>query len=190
MNKTKKNIYFVTGNQGKFEEVKSFIDKNEPNIILKQFKTEIPEIQTLDQKAIAIQKAIKAWEIVQKPLIIDDSAIYFENYYKFPGIMTKYVFKGLGFEGMVKLVEEGNKAIFLLYLVYINGPKSFKIFEGKCSGNLTKPIKFYGNTNLPYDCFFIPFSTNKTYAQMRKTKEGEKYFHRIKALKKFIKWWN
>lgn len=184
----KKIIYYVTGNQGKFEQVKGYIEKYNPNILLKQFKAEIPEIQTLDQKSIALDKAQKAWILLKKPLIIDDSAIYFEKYNKFPGTLTRYVFEGIGFDGILKLIDAGDKATFLLYLVYVGGPKSFKIFEGKCAGKLIKPKKFSGHKELPYSCLFIPSGSKKTYVQLHGTKEGNKYLYRLKALQKFLKW--
>lgn len=184
----KKIIYYATDNQGKFEQVKNYIGKHNPHITIKQFKAEISEIQTLDQKKIALDKAQKAWALLKKPLIIDDSAIYFEKYNKFPGTLTRYIFEGIGFNGILSLIDVGDKATFLLYLVYIDGPKSFKIFKGKCSGTLTKPKKFSGHEKLPYSCLFIPDGSKKTYAQLHGTKEGNKYLYRLKALKKFLKW--
>jgi XTP/dITP diphosphohydrolase len=184
----KKTIYYATGNHGKFEQVKNYLEAHNPNILLKQFKAEIQEIQTLDQKEIALDKAQKAWSLLKKPLIIDDSAIYFDKYNKFPGTLTRYVFDGLGFDGILKLINQGDRATFLLYLVYIDGPKSFKIFEGKCEGKLIKPKKFSGHEKLPYSCLFVPTGSTKTYAQLFGTKEGNKYLYRIKALKKFVAW--
>ena len=185
----KKTIYYVTGNRGKFDEVKGFIEKHEPQLQVLQFEADIPEIQTIDQKTIAIDKALKAWAILKKPLIIDDSGIYFEKQNKFPGTMTKQVFEGIGFDGIIKLIETGDKATFRLYMVYIDAPDSFELFEGVCEGTLTKPKEFYGNPKLPYDCFFIPNGTDKSYAQLRNTPEGNKYFYRIKALKQFLEWY-
>ena len=182
-------IYYVTSNQGKFEEIKHFIKSNNLPIDLQQLEADIPEIQTLDQKAIAVDKAIKAWEILQKPLIIDDAAIYFEKYNKFPGTLSKFVSLGIGHEGLKKLIEDGDKATFLLYVVYISSPTNFKVFEGKCEGILKKPKEFYGSQNLPYDCLFVPNGTTETYADMRNTDEGNKFFYRIKALKQFLEWY-
>ena len=184
-----KEIYYVTTNDGKFEEVADFIQRNEPQIKLKQFKTDIPEIQILDQKAIAIDKAKKAWNIIKKPLLIDDAAIYFEKYNNFPGTLTKHVAQGIGFEGIKKLIDSEDKATLLLHMVYIDTPEKVTIFEGKSEGTLIKPEKFSGNPNLPFGCFFIPNGSTKTLTQMKKTKEGDKYNHRLKALKEFLKWW-
>ena len=186
----KKEIYYTTSNPGKFEEVKGFIEKNEPNIEIKRFEADIPEIQTLDQKMIAVDKAIKAWELLQKPLLVDDSAIYFEKYNKFPGTLSKYVSLGIGIEGIKNLFEVGDKATFLVYLSYIEGPNSLKVFEGRCEGHLVKQKNFTANPNLPYDAIFVPEGIEKTYAQIRNTAEGEKYLYRTRAVKNFLEWYS
>lgn len=182
-------IYFATGNQSKFKEIKTYIEKNVPGIIVKQFNADIPEIQTMDQREISINKALAAWEILKKPLIVDDAGIYFEKYHEFPGTMTKYIYEGIGFAGIKKLVNNGDKAFFRLYITYIDGPESFKIFEGKAEGVMQMPETFNGDPKLPYACMFIPNGSNKNYDQLRHTKEGEKYLYRIKALKAFINWY-
>ena len=184
-----KEIYYVTTNDGKYEEVQEFIQKNNPEIKLKQFKIDIDEIQSLSQKKIALDKAKKAWDIVKKPLLIDDAAIYFEKYNNFPGTLSKFVSLGIGFEGIKKLINTGDKAYFLLHMIYVDKKDSITIFEGKCEGTLVQPKEFSGNPSLPYDCVFVPNGTNKTYAQIRNTKESEKYLYRIQALKKFLNWY-
>ncbi|MFC1894958.1 non-canonical purine NTP pyrophosphatase [Candidatus Dependentiae bacterium] len=182
-------IYYVTSNDGKFEEVQQFIEKNKPNIKLKQFKIDIEEIQSFDQKKIAIDKARKAWHAVKKPLLIDDAAIYFEKYNNFPGTLSKYVSLGIGFEGIKKLIEVGDKAFKMLHMIYIDHLDSITIFEEKCYGTLVKPKKFIGNPSLPFDCVFLPQGSKKTYAELRNTKESDNFFHRINALKNFLKWY-
>ena len=185
----KNEIYFVTGNSGKFKEVKTYIEKYVPEIELTQFKADIPEIQSMDQKEICIDKALKAWEILKKPLIVDDGAIYFEKYNKFPGTMTKYVYEGLGFDGIFKLIEDGDKAYFLLQIAYIKNPENIISFEGKSEGIIKKFEKFTGDPSLPYASFFIPNGSSKFYEELRNTKEGEPFMHRIKALKAFVDWY-
>ncbi len=184
-----KEICYVTSNDGKFEEVSGFIEKNEPSIKIKQFKTDIEEIQSLDQKEIAIDKARKAFELIKKPLLIDDSAIYFEKYNNFPGTLSKYISLGIGIEGIKKLIDEKDKAYFMLHMIYIDDPENITIFEGKCEGTLTKPKELSGCPTLPYDCIFIPNGIDKTYAQIRNTPEGDKYLYRLQALQKFLKWY-
>jgi non-canonical purine NTP pyrophosphatase (RdgB/HAM1 family) len=183
-------IAYVTTNTGKFKDVHDFCAIHAPDITLEQVPIEIEEIQSIDQKAIAIDKVKKAWEIAKRPLLIDDAAIYFERYNKFPGTLSKFVFKGIGFEGIKRLIDEGDKAFFLLYLVYITGPDEIYIFEGRADGILTKPDVFDATPELPFDTFFIPNGSTKTYSKLRGTSEWHKYFYRLCAFKKFIAWYN
>ncbi len=184
-----KEILYATGNQGKFAEVAHFIADHEPSLAIKQFDADIPEIQTTDQRAIAIDKAKRAWDLARKPLLIDDAGIYFDKYNKFPGALTKYIWQGLGFEGIKKLIEEGESAKFLLYMVYIDGPNSYEIFEGECIGTLIKPAAFNALPTLPFDAIFIPQGSTQTYAQLRDTPEAKKYLYRLRALQKFLTWY-
>ena len=100
---------------------------------------------------------------------------------------TAFQFKG---SKNYHVIEPGDKATFFLYLIYVENADNIKLFEGKCEGTLIKPNTFSGNISIPFDCFFVPDGTTKTYAQMRNTQEGHTYFYRIRALKKFLEWWN
>jgi XTP/dITP diphosphohydrolase len=185
-----KELYYVTSNDGKFAEVARFLKMVAPDIELKQFATDIEEIQTMDQQAVAVDKAKKAFKVLQKPLLVDDAAIYFERYNKFPGTLSRYVYTGLGFEGIKKLFEEYDPAYFLLYVVYVDQTGQEHIFEGACFGRLTKPATFEGNLNLPFDVFFIPDGAEITYAAM--AKDFDRYahfFYRMRALQKFMAWY-
>lgn len=184
-----KKLYYVTSNSGKFQEVHQYLAKYTPEIELEQLAFDIEEIQTDDQMKIAIDKAKKAWDFVKKPLLLDDAGIYFNRYTKFPGTMSKFVSMGIGFEGMKRIFDEGDKAYFLLYMIYIDGPDSYQIFEGRCDGYLTKPEFFDAHPSLPYDAYFIPNNETLTYAQIRNTPLAQKYLYRLQALKKFLDWY-
>lgn len=184
-----KEILYATGNSGKFEEVSSYITTHEPSIKLVQFPADVPEVQTLDQRAIAIDKAQKAWHLARRPLLSEDAGVYFDNYHRFPGTLTKFIWQGLGFEGVKKLFNEGDPARLLLYLVYIEGPQQYEIFEGVCAGTLTKPAVFTGRPTLPYGAIFIPEGETKTYDQLRGAPESSKYVHRLQTLQKFLDWY-
>lgn len=189
-----KEILYATGNTGKFDEVANFLTEHEQNIKLIQFSADIPEIQSIDQKAIALDKAKKAWSLAQgthpqTPILVDDAGIYFEKYNQFPGALTKYIWTGLGFEGMKRIFEEGDAAYFLLYMVYITGPESYEIFEGTCAGTLTKPEQFTAHPSLPYDAIFKPTGSDKTYEELRGSPEAKNFLYRLRALQKFLHWY-
>jgi non-canonical purine NTP pyrophosphatase (RdgB/HAM1 family) len=186
----KQTIYYVTTNPGKFDEVSRYIKRFEPSIDLQQFSADIEEIQTMDQQAIAIDKAKKAWNLLKKPLLLDDAAMYFDKYDRFPGTLSKFVSQGIGFDGLKKLVDEGDKAHFLLYMIYVEGPEQLNIFEGRCDGTIAKPEHFDADPHRPYDALFIPEGATVTKAKMYNTLEDHsQFFYRLKALKKFLYWY-
>jgi len=189
MSPEKKEIFYVTSNPGKFEEVERVLAQHAPHILLKPFKADIPEIQSMDQHEVALDKAKKAWDLVQAPLLIDDAGVYFEKYNNFPGVLSKFVSHGLGFEGIKKLIEPGDRAYFLLYMIYVNGP-NIQVFEGRCEGILHTPETFDAHPSLPYDAYFTPHGADKTYAHMRHELEKyHDYFYRVRALRKFLDWY-
>lgn len=184
-----KEIFYVTGNDGKFEEVATFITENVPSVKVTQARLDLDEMQTTDQQSIAITKAHHAWNELKKPVLVDDAGVYFEKYQKFPGTMTKFLYYGIGMDGILKLFEQGDKAYFLLYLVYMDGQDSYQVFEGRCNGHLIVPEQFSARPDLPFDDIFLPEGSDKTYAQMRFTPEMNEYFYRLRALKKFLEWY-
>ena len=185
---TKKIIYYATGNTGKFAEVKRYIQEFAPQIELKQLDNDFPEIQTMDQRAIALDKAKQAYAKINAPVLIDDSGIYFEKYKNFPGTLTKFIYHGIGYEGLLKLAEN-SRATFLLYMLYTEKPGIHFLFEGKCEGKVVRPESFEARPGLPYDAIFLPDGSEKTYAQLRGTPQEHEFAYRLRAVKKFVEWY-
>ena len=187
-NTQKIEIYYVTGNPGKFDEVKRYLEAHEPTIDLIQFDADLPEPQTLDQRHIAKTKARAAWELLKKPLIVDDSGIFFDAYNHFPGTLTKFVHKGIGFDGIFTLTAKNNKATFRLTLAFCDGDDRLALFDGSCAGTIVKP-RAEAPPTLPWDAIFKPDGSDKTYAELRGTDGEDEYFYRIRAIKAFLSWY-
>ena len=183
-------IHFVSGNQAKFQEVSRYITTHLPEIAMVQQLCDVTEIQGLDHKAVAIDKACRAWQHVQAPILIDDAGIYFEKYNNFPGVLTKFVCYGIGLDGIMRLVNIGDRAEFILYLVYCTGPTSEDcvVFEGRCPGTIFRDTQRAPSPDFPYDVLFSPDGTEFSYAQMREEGREEEFSYRIDALKKFVNW--
>jgi XTP/dITP diphosphohydrolase len=184
----KNEIYYVTSNTGKFEEVAEFFQKNCPEITIKHYLLDVDEIQSLDQKAVVTDKVNKAFAIVNKPLLLDDGGIFFNAYHQFPGTLSKFVFQGLGFKGLFKLVEEDNRAAFILQLAYTDGLQT-ELFEGKCEGTIISPDDLSSHPQLPFTAIFKPNGSDKTLAELRNTPNFSHYSFRQQALKKFAEWY-
>jgi len=184
-----KDLAFVTTNLSKFQDVKKYLNNLNSQINLKQENIELLEPQSLDVEEIAIFKAKYAWNILQKPLIVDDGGIFIEKYNKFPGALSKWVFKAIGLEGVWLLAKDDPKAYFMSIIVYIDGPESFKVFSGTTNGKIIKPGNII-DTIMPYTHIFIPDGANQTYADLKNSFDQNKYNHRYKAISKFVDWCN
>lgn len=182
-------IYYATGNSDKFEIVYRYLEKNAPDIILKPCTHDFLEIQSYDQKAVAIDKARQAWNFLKKPVLVDDAGIYFEKYRDFPGVFTKFVYRGLGREGLLKLVNPGDKAYFRLSMVFWYAPDLYQDFVGECKGYIIDQTKFTAGEQSPYDMMFAPEGDTRTFAELHAVGEYEKYHYRVDALKHFLHWY-
>ena len=183
-----KHLCIVTSNTGKFEEIQTFLQHHVPTLSVQQKAIDLPEIQSLDLEKVAITKAQSAWQQVQQPLLIDDGGFFLEAYNNFPGALSRYVIEGIGIEGIFTLAQNNSNASFRNYLVYIDKPDSYQLFEGVCTGELVRPKQYTVDKRLPYRSFFRPHGTNKTYAELKGSAQESQFHHRIKALKQFITW--
>lgn len=182
------HITFVTTNNGKFEEVSRWLAQLAPFLQIEQAAIDIPEYQSLNVQEIAHSKAQHAYNLLNKPVLIDDGGLYLDKYNNFPGPLSKYVYQGIGFEGTWLLAQADPRAYFLTCLVYMYNQNSCKLFEATCQGRLIEPRNYNGHKNLPYSSIFMPIGSSKTLAELRGTQEEENYHHRFKALKEFITW--
>ncbi len=120
-------IYYATGNQSKYREVRDFMRISEaaPTLILSEF--EFKKIQTKDVREVAGKKGLDAYAKIMQPVLVDSFAVYFEPYPTFPGTLAKYVIRGIGLVGLYKLVKPGDRVAFVSEMVftYEDGKQKF-----------------------------------------------------------------
>lgn len=131
-------IIFVTGNENKYKELSS-IFKNVG--VIKRKNIDLEEIQGsfLD---IAIKKAQKAYKIIQKPLIIEDTSLSFNALNGMPGPYIKDFHFANGSKTLYKMIEnfEDKTAVARCIIVYQFGPdENFITFIGETEGMIVNP---------------------------------------------------
>ena len=180
-----KSVFLVTSNLGKVEEISKHLEKFGIKVIGKGM--EIPEIQD-GQERVAIEKAKYAVDIIKSPLIVEDTALFFEAFDDFPGIHTKFIFKAIGYEGILKLLEnKPRKSYFKTVIAYCEPSKEPKTFIGIDNGRISETVRGISHPRLPYDSIFIPDGDDRTFAEMTK-EEKSKYSARAKAAEEFAQW--
>ena len=189
MDKDNNIIYFVTGNNNKFEEVSEVFENENLNYFLKQSTIEPVEIQADSCKQVAEFKLNSVKEKIDESFFVEDAGFFVDEPLKgFPGVYSSYVFKTIGNEGILKQISNFNNtsahfsAVIALYFKPLR--KNF-IFEAKVHGKLAKQLR--GKGGFGFDPIFIPDSCPEfTFAELT-TKEKNKISHRGKALKLLIK---
>lgn len=181
MNKPKlSDIVVVTTSYNKLAEINQILGTNH-----KVSKIEIPEIQSLDLDEVITHKAKEAYQMVKKPVLVEDISFEVQALKGLPGPFIKFFLKTLGTEGTAKLVGRKKTDTKVTAAVAIYDGKNLKIFKGIVYGTLSTKNK--GEFGFGFDKIFIPRGYNHTLGQMPPSLKN-KISHRALALKKLKKY--
>ena len=174
-------MYVITSNQHKFNEIKKILN-NDITMLTRPY----PEIQTNTLEEVVKYGVKFLCKEVDEDFLIEDSGLFIESLNNFPGVFSSYVFKTIGNEGILKLLEgiKNKKASFISVIGYYDN--NVKIFKGVCKGVITEEIR--GKKGFGYDPIFIPNKNINTFAEMEITEKNE-YSHRGKStrmLKRYL----
>ncbi|MCC7573481.1 MAG: XTP/dITP diphosphatase [Candidatus Methanofastidiosum sp.] len=178
-----KELYFITGNKGKFKEAKEKLKHLDIELI--QSNMGYPEIQASELKEIALFGINFCSERLKSPFFLEDSGLFIEELNSFPGPYSRYVQDTIGNEGILKLLLGiKNRSAYFKSTVglYEDGPR---LFEGVSRGTIANEIK--GEGGFGYDPIFIPEEASKTFGEMT-TREKNCFSHRGKALDIMVKY--
>jgi XTP/dITP diphosphohydrolase len=178
-----KTIYFVTSNKGKFIEAKEKLSAIDIEVIQRNIGYPEPQVDTLEEVALFgvddVQKRL------DKPFFLEDAGLFIDSLKGFPGVYSSYVFRTIGCNGILKLLEniDERKAVFKSVIAY-KAPKADPMFfVGECRGRIfTKEL---GGNGFGFDPIFIPDGEMKTFAQMD-VKGKNRFSHRSKSLEKLM----
>lgn len=179
-------INFVTTNAGKLKEVQQYIQQHRSEIEIVQASIDLEEIQSREQQEVAMRKAQQAFAQLQKPVLIDDSGVYFDRYDKFPGTLTKFVYQGIGLEGLRRLYTPGDRAHMKTIFVYYAGEHDWYMATDTTYGTLVTPQEYLDFVSLPYNRFFIPDGADCTYAELDRQGRKQEFNHRTNALRDLL----
>ena len=176
-------LFFASSNENKFQEAERILTNL--GVKVNFSKTTLEEIQSSSLSEIAEQKAISAYELIQKPVIIEDDGLFIDSLNGFPGPYSSYVYDTIGNKGIMNLLEnsEFRDAKFVSIIAYLGGSDGVKLFESSIPGKISSVIEKGG---WGYDPIFIPDGESKTYAN---GSDKDKLSHRAASLKKFSSWY-
>ena len=176
-------IRFVTGNDGKVEEAREYLEGAGERV--EQVAFDYTEVQSNDLADIAILGALEAFEELggDQPVLVDDTGLFIDAFEGFPGPYSAYVEHTLGVERVWEICEQevDRRAYFRTIIAYADGD-TVETFEGSVRGRIVAPR---GEGGFGYDPIFEHDGT--TLAEMG-TDEKNAISHRGRALAKFADW--
>lgn len=185
-----KVIFFATNNINKFNEARKIFNEFQMAVAMIRVKT--LEIQSENLEEIAKTSAVEAFKKCKLPTIVEDAGLFVEAINGFPGPYASYVYKTIGNEGLLRLMEqtENRKAKFQSVIAYCDEDIETPLcFKGEAVGEIVKePRKARNKHGFGFDPIFRPLNSNKTFAEMD-VEEKNKYSHRAKALRKFAEFY-
>lgn len=143
---------------------------------------DLEEIQSLDLEEIITHKAIRAYEVAKKPIIVEDISAGLESLNGLPGPFIKFFIKSLGENALKQISQVNNeKATITCVIAYYDGKDMIVITES-VNGII---VSARGDNGFGFDKCFIPNGETKTYSEMTH-EEKDQVSHRSKAIKSFI----
>jgi non-canonical purine NTP pyrophosphatase (RdgB/HAM1 family) len=120
---------YVTGNTVKFNLAAGML--RDFGITLEQVKLDIPELQSEEGEVVARNKAMQAFELLQKPVIISDDFWLIPGLNNFPGPYMKSINAWFTPEDWLRLTDplEDRRIILRQVAVYqdVDGQKMFSV---------------------------------------------------------------
>ena len=180
-------LKFVTGNENKFEEARE-IGKS-MGIEIEHEDLEYEEIQADTLEEVVKSSVQEVYEIVEEPCFVEDAGLFINCLNGFPGPYSSYVFKTLGNEGVLKIMNDRSdrSAEFRSVIGFCDSDGNLEIFRGRAEGKILKEEK--GEEGFGYDPIFMPEgSENESFAEMSVDMKNN-FSHRSAAIEKFVKWY-
>ncbi len=177
-------LYLATRNRNKFMEASRILEG--APIDLRMLEADKEELQADDTEVIALHAARRIHMETGLPVVVDDTGLFIKSLGGFPGPYAEYVYRTIGLEGVLRLLEEASdrRACFKTSLALVTTGYE-QVFNGVTCGVIIREIR--GSGGFGYDPIFMPDGYGRTYAEMS-LEEKNRVSHRGKAFRELARW--
>lgn len=142
---------FISGNQNKIDYLSKTL-----GFTLDHQKIDLDEIQSADPKVVIEHKVRQAYELIKKPVLVEDTSLSFNALDSLPGPFVKYFVDAKnGLENMCRMLDgfDDRSAYGSVIYGYFDG-KELRFFEGRLDGTIAQHPR--GDGGYGWDKIFIP----------------------------------
>ena len=154
------SLVFVTSNANKVQKIQTVLGRS-----VEQIDIDLPEIQAVDVKDVIEAKAREAYKQIGKPVLVEDTGLFFEAWNGLPGALIKWFLETVGNEGICTMLQPfaDRRATAETCLGLFDGT-DFVTFSGYAPGII--PHKPRGTLGFGWDPIFQPDGSEKTFAEL------------------------
>ncbi|PTX59637.1 dITPase [Melghirimyces profundicolus] len=178
---------FATQNEGKLNEAREILGPL--GIEVESMNLDLAEPDRGTIEAVTMEKLRQVREMGFSRVMVDDAGIFFAAYPHFPGILTKRVFQGIGYKGIMKLLDGETRKAWFEGAVAVLWDGETVAFSAQTPGRLlkTSPDRIQPEPGFPFNSIFIPHGDHRTLSEMS-AEERAHYSYRGKVLKQVARW--
>lgn len=151
---------FITGNEHKANYLRKWLE-----LPVEHHAVDLDEVQSLSLRIVTEHKARQAYDILKRPVLVEDVGFTFKAMGRLPGPFIKWFLEELGDEGLCRLADglEHRRAHVSIIYAWYDG-QEVHLFENHVEGEVAASPR--GTYGFGWNAIFIPEGSDKTYAEM------------------------
>lgn len=166
---------FVSSNAGKAREVAAIL-----GFPLERLEADVPEIQTLDVSEVVQEKAIAAFGLAGRPVLVEDTGLYIMALEGLPGALVKWFLATVGPAGVCAMLPpDATRTAIARTAVALHDGNEVTVITGEVPGQITTSPR--GTHGFGWDPIFQPDGAAGTFAELSQD-EKNRYSMRRAAL--------
>jgi len=169
----------ITGNAHKLAEFKRLLPAD---CLFDHLALDLDEIQSFDPGVIIADKARRAYEIVKKPVVVEDVSAGLDKLNGLPGPFIKFFEMQLGADALYKLAGTETAATVTSTIAYYDG-QAMLLSQGVITGSV---VPMAVDNGFGFDGVFVPSGQSQTFSQMTPV-EKDAISHRAQAIQNLLK---
>lgn len=158
-----REIRFLSSNRHKIEEAQEIL--RDARVTIVPLTHRIDELQTEDAGRLIRDKALRAFDLVRRPVFVEHTGLSLAHLNGLPGGLTQIFWDRLQADRFAELfgTTPDPSVVARTTIGYIDG-RELHVFEGEISGSVVSAPR--GSRDFQWDCVFEPDGSDLTFAEM------------------------